>query len=258
MASFAPADLSTREAVDVAKANLSDVYGNAARLVRQRDAALKATYDQLASTLKSNSSARTSREGAIAGKEAAGMNTAAQALGLNMPPSPATEGRAQSFRDVDRAGYEGDTAGWGSYLGKVKGIEADRNMAAANAFDYMGQEAGKDLDNDFLAMLASGGGGGGGGGWGSGGSGDEGLIEYPKYVNQMDAGAARGLAAARIRLEDQGAAWARSGVDPRTYKYKGHAKLTKSAPKKSAPKKKTAPAPYRGSGGGGLNRMYGR
>jgi hypothetical protein len=202
-----------------AKANVADLYGNAARLVRDRDAQIQAGYEQITQQLKQNAMDRQLTSSQQAGAEQAGLNTAYGALGLQAPtPTP---GGAASFRSADESQYTGDANGWEKYLGTSGGIQRDRNRAAADAFDYMGQKQQEALDAEYLMSLSRGFGGGGvgGRGRGGGGGGGEELIEYPSKVNQMTPGAARGLAATRLRLEKQGGLTGQNKAMPKNYTY---------------------------------------
>jgi hypothetical protein len=194
--------------LEVAKASVAELYGNAARLVREREAAIHQSFNDIADQVRKTGADRAQRAGNEQQAEAAGMQSAAQNLGIQAPP---TAGRGTaSFRAVDAAENEGNTEGWVEWLANNRNLAAGRNMAQSHAFDYLGSKRIQELEQDYLASLS-----GGGGGYGRGGGDDsssDGTV-YPSRVAQLDPGVARGLAATQIRLTKQGA------VMPKDYTY---------------------------------------
>jgi hypothetical protein len=201
-----------------AKANISELYGNAARLVADREAQIQASYNDVANQVRDNAKARATRAAGETQAEGAGMTSAAQSRGLQVPAGAGA--RTASFRGVDADENESNRDGWVDWLVANRDINAGRNLAQSHAFGYLGSKALEELDRQYLSSL-SGGGYGGGGGRGGGGSSSDGTT-YPSRVAQLQPNVARGLAATSIRLTDQGNAFKKAGISgaiPKNYTY---------------------------------------
>lgn len=194
-----------------AKANVAEVYGNAARLIRDRLQSVYAGYDQASGQIGSDAEGRSKAEGQRANAERGGMEAGAVSLGLSAPPPSSGVGSAASFRDVDRAQYEGDAGGWRQYLETTKHIAAGRNEAQAQAFGYLGSQAQDALAQLYAAMASRGGGGGGGYGRGGRGGRSSGPDTYPEWVDPAPDSAVRNAAATGVRLTRQADAFSNAG-----------------------------------------------
>lgn len=195
-----------------AKANVAEVYGNAARLIRERLQPIYAGYDQATGQITGDASSRTASDAQQATAEQRGMEAGAASLGLTPPPPSSGLGSAASFRNVDRAQYQGDAEGWRHYLGDhLKHAEAGRNEAQAQAFGYLGSQAQDALTQLYAAMASRGGGGGGGYGRGGRGGRSSGPDTYPEWVDPAPDSAIRNAAATGVRLTRQADAFSNAG-----------------------------------------------